>query len=194
MLSAPFAQAFITPSLARTTIVHAPTQTSQAPVAIPSCSRSQSAVVLKARDDDEVPFELRVLSLAPYTLPFLDGVEKGANIYRLVPGLNQAVYGTLGPILSLWDGPFLSFGFFLGLTFLSRNPELPRYLRFNMQQAVLLDISLIIGSLLESLLKFSVGNSDAFTNFIFYCWFTSLAYCAGSNLVGVAPNQIPGVR
>mmetsp|Transcript_17434 Transcript_17434/g.22614 ORF Transcript_17434/g.22614 Transcript_17434/m.22614 type:complete len:175 (+) Transcript_17434:125-649(+) len=111
--------------------------------AAPSISKQNT--VMMAADDDEMPFEDRIFSLLPYMLPILDGVEFGTFIYQRFPAYKMAVIGILGTPMAIFRAiPFSTLIFFFGLSFLSRNPNISRTVRFNMQQAILLDIALII--------------------------------------------------
>ncbi|CAM9261617.1 unnamed protein product [Phaeothamnion confervicola] len=105
---------------------------------------------MKKEAGTDVDIADRLLSTLPYALPFLDGVDYGRYIYALAPGLGEAVYSVFGSTIALWKGtPLVAFGAFIGLTFLARNQSLPRFVRFNVQQAILLDIGLIICNLFE---------------------------------------------
>merc|ERR1712166_430134 len=73
-----------------------------------------------------------------------DGIFFGKLLFTSVP-----VFGALClPILqasAAFDSiPFSGLIFFIGLSSMSRNPGLSRFLRFNLQQAILLDIAFII--------------------------------------------------
>lgn len=101
-------------------------------------------------------FDMLTLEQAclPYVLPILDGIETGKNVYEVFPVVGQVLYGVFGSTLAVFTNvPFLSFGVFIALTFAARNQELPRLVRFSIQQAILLDIGLIIFGLLAGITK-----------------------------------------
>ncbi|KAG5180577.1 hypothetical protein JKP88DRAFT_349485 [Tribonema minus] len=143
--------------------------------------------------DDSAPFEARLLACFPYILPVLDGVGSGRNVYAAVPAVGEAVYGVLGPALAIWNGvPFLGFGVFLAFTFAARNTELSRLVRFSLQQAILIDIALIVLGLLENVTKaVAPGGADVFATLQFYILISAVAYSLVSNLQGKEPNEIP---
>ena len=92
--------------------------------------------------------------------------------------------------------PFGSFIVFLGLSSASRNPELPRFVRFSMQQAVLLDIALIFPQLFQQLfgglkVQFPQELVEPSASFVFLFIAVSILYSCGSNALGKQPNQIP---
>lgn len=91
----------------------------------------------------------RILSCVPYIVPLLDGDRYGRFLFYQVPLLGLFDNILLGPFKLIYGTiPFAQLIFFIGLSVLSRNPEIPRPIRFNMQQALLLDIALIFPSLL----------------------------------------------
>ena len=91
----------------------------------------------------------RILSCMPYIVPLLDGDRYGRFLFYQIPILGLADDILLGPFKLIYGTiPFAQLIFFIGLSVLSRNPEIPRPVRFNMQQALLLDIALIFPSLL----------------------------------------------
>eukprot|EP00612_Vaucheria_litorea_P002050 CAMPEP_0171458198 /NCGR_PEP_ID=MMETSP0945-20130129/3976_1 /TAXON_ID=109269 /ORGANISM="Vaucheria litorea, Strain CCMP2940" /LENGTH=163 /DNA_ID=CAMNT_0011983965 /DNA_START=166 /DNA_END=657 /DNA_ORIENTATION=+ len=144
-------------------------------------------------NDDGVPIGARMLSCFPYILPILDGINSGRNIYEIYPEVKDSIYGVLGSTLALWNGiPFLGFGVFLAFTFAARNQELPRLVRFSLQQAIIIDITLIVFGLLGDLTKaVSPGASAVLTNTEFYFLVSSIFYCFIRNLQGKEPNEIP---
>jgi hypothetical protein len=146
------ASGFLSPSPARSAIGRGSTT-----------RRNSAAVRMMASKKDEVEVPDRLLSVVPYALPFFDGLDYGEGLFRVVPELREAVYAVFGSCLGIWhDLPFASFVYFLIVTVLARNPNLPRFIRFNMQQAVLLDVGLIVFGLVEGAVKFvSPGGAGA---------------------------------
>jgi len=140
----------------------------------------------------------RIVSCLPYLLPLLDGDRYGRFIFALVPFLGTVDAIVLGPFHLLYTAiPFGQFLAFIGLSILSRNPNISRPVRYNMQQALLLDILLIFPSLLGRLA--GIGGSmmlprilvESGSNFIFYVLVATVGYSLFSNLTGKIPNQIP---
>jgi hypothetical protein len=142
----------------------------------------------------------RILSCLPYLLPMIEGDRYGRFIYARFPPLGMADAIVLGPLESIFYSiPFLGFAIFLGMTVLSRQTEtIPRSIRFNLQQAVLIDIALIFPSLLGQVVG---GGSwvpralaEPASNFVFYFVIFSVGYSIFSNLVlGKQPKQIPWI-
>lgn len=146
--------------------------------------------------DEEMSGSDRIKSCIPYMLPILDGDHWGRFIYQRIPPLNIADQILIQPLLNFYDSiPFLGLGIFLLLSFGSRNPALPRSVRFNAQQAVLIDIALIFPEIIEAV---SPGNMPRFivepaSNFVYYAYVSAVLYSIGSNLSGKKPNQIPWI-
>jgi len=89
-----------------------------------------------------------------YLLPWSAALPFGQSLDNLFPALQWLVLPAL-PVLMLERGvPFGGFLLFLVL-FLAvvRNPQVPYFLRFNVLQAILLDIVLVVVSLAFQLLR-----------------------------------------
>lgn len=147
---------------------------------------------------NEVMGKDRILSCLPYLLPLLEGDSYGRYIFRAFPPLGLADALLLGPFHLIYETiPFSGLIFFFGLSILSRNADISRSVRFNMQQAVILDIGLIFPSLLGQLIGLGGGSFlprvlvESGNNFIFYCLVASVGYSLFSNATGKLPNGIP---
>ena len=146
------------------------------------------------QDDSELNGTDRLFACLPYIVPLLDGDQFGRFIYMRIPPLKMFEQIFLGPFIRLDDTiPFFGFGLFLGLVFLSRNTGISRGVRFNMQQAILIDIALIFPELIGSAMS---KNTPMFliepaTNFVYYAYVASIGYSIFSNLSGKTPRGIP---
>lgn len=128
----------------------------------------------------------RILAVLPYIVPLLDGASFAPAQDPWIPLMQVAqLYYSI---------PFGTLGFFIALSVLSQNFDLPYALRFNMRQAIMLDITISLPSLLSSLVAFltqSSGFPQELNTLVFYIALLSIVYCAGANLVGVLPKGIP---
>jgi len=105
-----------------------------------------------------------------------------------IAGAKRQLELNLNTFLSLHSQPSCS-------SLRSSQTGLSRFVRFNIQQAILIDIALIFpslfGSAADALPRYLVEPA---TNFVFYAFATSIVYCFVSNLVlGKEPNEIPVV-
>lgn len=140
-------------------------------------------------------------SILPYLFPLMDGLQYGrflfandeSNPFVIALVLLYALYRKI---------PFSGFVAFFTLNFLSNNPRLNRLVRFNMQQAIFLDIALFFPGLLSGVYTLVLkqigvdtgpGFAEIFSDVIFGTLLVSLAYCIGSSLFGVAPDKLPGI-
>eukprot|EP00591_Stephanopyxis_turris_P001886 CAMPEP_0195522616 /NCGR_PEP_ID=MMETSP0794_2-20130614/20954_1 /TAXON_ID=515487 /ORGANISM="Stephanopyxis turris, Strain CCMP 815" /LENGTH=223 /DNA_ID=CAMNT_0040652413 /DNA_START=163 /DNA_END=834 /DNA_ORIENTATION=- len=159
-------------------------------------SREIHPLMMWNNDDDSITGRDRIASCIPYALPLLDGDQFGRFIYQRIPILGMLDSIFIAPLASLYHSiPFLGLGLFVLLSFGSRNPNLSRGVRYNMQQAILIDIALIFPELFGSL-GGSAASMPRFvvepaTNFIYYCLVAAVLYSVVSNLSGKKPNQIP---
>jgi uncharacterized membrane protein len=102
----------------------------------------------------DTPLWQRPLAVLAYLLPWSAALPFGQSLDNLFPALQWLVLPAV-PVLMLERGvPFGSFLLFLVL-FLAvvRNPQVPYFLRFNVLQAILLDIVLVVLSLAFQLLR-----------------------------------------
>jgi uncharacterized membrane protein len=102
----------------------------------------------------DIPLWQRPLAVLAYLLPWSAALPFGQSLDNLFPALQWLVLPAL-PVLMLERGvPFGGFLLFLVL-FLAvvRNPQVPYFLRFNVLQAILLDIVLVVLSLAFQLLR-----------------------------------------
>lgn len=141
----------------------------------------------------------KIISILPYLFPLMDGLQYGrfllsadgadANPFIVILALLYGLYRSI---------PFSGFAAFFALNFLSGNPSLNRLIRFNMQQAIFIDIALFFPSLIIGLGGIVTGGGgltgaagELFADVIFGTLLLVLAYCAGSSLLGQEPNNIP---
>ena len=102
----------------------------------------------------DIPLWQRPLAVLAYLLPWSAALPFGQSLDNLFPALQWLVLPAL-PVLMLERGvPFGGFLLFLVL-FLAvvRNPQVPYFLRFNVLQAILLNIVLVVLSLAFQLLR-----------------------------------------
>jgi hypothetical protein len=147
-------------------------------------------------EDDELVGSARVKACIPYILPLLDGDQFGSYMYERIPILGMMDDILLGfSVQTFQNVPFLGIGLFLLLSLgTMRNTELPRVLRFNAQQAILIDVALIIPQLFgEALAGEDIPRylMEPATNLVYYSYMSMILYSITSNLRGKKPDSIP---
>ena len=149
-------------------------------------------------NDEELRGTDRFKACVPYILPMLDGDQFGYYIYDRIPPLGFVNEITIGPLANLYHSiPFLGIGLFLALTLGTRfNTDMDRNVRFNAQQAALIDVCLIFPELISSgFVENPVPRyiSEPCANFVWYAYVAAVGYSIWSNLRGRKPDQIPYV-
>lgn len=92
-----------------------------------------------------MPIWQRLLAALAYLLPWSDALPFAQGLYQLVPGLQWLTLPALPLKLIQQSVPFGGFLLFLVLFLLVvRNPQVPYSIRFNVLQAILLDIVLVL--------------------------------------------------
>ncbi|KAJ6853499.1 putative protein TIC 20-v, chloroplastic [Iris pallida] len=100
-----------------------------------------------------VPSVDRLVAAAAYTLPFLNALPYGRFLFSRYPVLSVPVSPFFPLLSALHSVPFAGFVAFFALYLgVVRNPSLPRFVRFNSMQAVVLDVLLALPSLLQRVL------------------------------------------
>ena len=108
----------------------------------------------------EIPLWQRLLGLLAYLLPWSDALSFGRELYNLFPWIAYLALPATPVLLLERSIPFGGFLLFLVLFLVVvRNPNVPYYLRFNVLQASLLDILLVVLALAFNVLLSPLGNS-----------------------------------
>ena len=108
----------------------------------------------------DIPLWQRLLGLLAYLLPWSDDLSFGSELYNLFPWISYLALPATPVLLLERSIPFGGFLLFLVLFLVVvRNPNVPYYLRFNVLQAILLDILLVVLALAFNVLLSPLGNS-----------------------------------
>lgn len=148
-------------------------------------------------DEGDIRGPDRIKSCIPYVLPLIDGDSFGKYIYERVPPLEMLDYVFLRPIMEVFQAvPFLTILLFMAFALGPRLTNQTREVRFNAQQAILIDVVLIIPQLIgeavaEADAKLPRGVVEPCSNFVWYAYVSMVVYCVVSNLRGRKPDQIP---
>lgn len=148
-------------------------------------------------EGDELVGQDRIKACIPYVLPLLDGDAFGAYIYDRIPPLKFLHELLLAPLVSIFDNiPFLAIILFIILSIGTRNTDgMTRMVRFNAQQAVLIDVVLIVPTWMASVMERTGGVprvwDEAGCNFVYYALMSAILYSIFSNLNGKKPDGIP---
>ncbi|KAL3928442.1 MAG: hypothetical protein SGBAC_012650 [Bacillariaceae sp.] len=148
--------------------------------------------------DDEIEGIDKFKSCVPYMLPLLDGEIFGKYIYERIPPLGFLDSLFIGPLYESYSQvPFFSTIIFIGLTLGTRgNTDMSRNLRFNAQQACLIDIALIGPEIIgdgfngEDIPRWL---QEPCMNFVWYFYMSMVLWSIFKNLQGKKPNQIPWI-
>eukprot|EP00930_Biecheleria_cincta_P095228 TRINITY_DN87212_c0_g1_i1.p1 TRINITY_DN87212_c0_g1~~TRINITY_DN87212_c0_g1_i1.p1 ORF type:complete len:432 (+),score=78.52 TRINITY_DN87212_c0_g1_i1:40-1296(+) len=155
----------------------------------------------------------RLGSVLAYTLPTIDSLRFAAPVAKdmeaLKPFFNAVVLDVqVLDQVSYGLAPLMLFLVFQGL---ANNTDIPKLLRFNLRQSVLLTVALFIPGILGSLATFAarlltgstdqwgewhpgslpVSISDPCNAFVFIVTLACILYSSVSSLLGAAPTAIP---
>eukprot|EP00980_Cylindrotheca_fusiformis_P016417 scaffold4891_cov140-Cylindrotheca_fusiformis.AAC.14 len=157
-------------------------------------------MIISIINEDEPTTSDKILSVTPYLLPLLDSLQFAAYFAIKNPDnqLAQTAAVAYGVYRSIPLGGFLSF---VALSYLSTNPTLNRLVRFNMQQAIFLDIALFVPGLLSFLVGIGAAYNSSLTppmeaveyasDAVVLAMLGSVAYASISSLLGKTPDKLP---
>ncbi|GMH48433.1 hypothetical protein TL16_g00287, partial [Triparma laevis f. inornata] len=142
----------------------------------------------------------KLLSTLPYLFPLMDGLQYGRF---LLQGEDNVLVNAIALVYVVYRQiPFSGFVAFFALNFLAGNPKLNRLVRWNLQQAIFVDIALIFPGLLSGIARAglpAIGVTlpaafmETFDDATFVALLGVLGYCVVSSLLGREPGGIPFV-
>jgi hypothetical protein len=144
----------------------------------------------------------KILSILPYLLPLMDGLQYGRFLIGAENGINNPLITAVALLYVFYRSiPFSGFVAFFALNILSGNLKINRLIRFNMQQAIFLDFALFFPGLLlgasqilgQVMTGVSVTPSivEAGYDAVFFSMLGIFAYVTISSLLGITPDKLP---
>lgn len=151
-------------------------------------------------NDKEPSGTEKIVSILPYLFPLLDGLQFGRFLVN--ENADNPLVVLIAILYALYRAiPFGGFIAFLTLNFLTGNPGINKLIRFNMQQAIFLDIALFFPGLLAALYAVVVQGiggvqipqavTEIGSDAVFFTLLATLGYCTISSLLGKTPDKIP---
>jgi hypothetical protein len=154
---------------------------------------------LNLLNDREPTTSDKLVSVLPYLLPLLDSLQFGR--FLLVENPDNPLVIILSVIYGLYRAvPFGGLVAYFALSTLSSNPNINRLVRFNMQQAINLDIALFFPSLLGAAaaligsgagFEIPPGVAELGSDVIFGTLLLTVVYASASSLLGITPDKVP---
>jgi len=150
-------------------------------------------------DDGKIKGADRIFACIPYLLPLLDGDHFGRYIYQRISVLGTANAVLIQPLERIYEQiPFGSVIFFFALTLGTRaaGGRLSKGVKFNAQQAALIDIFLVFPELAGAVtggMNLPMSVMEPSSTFVFYTYMAMCLYSIQANIRGIKPNQIPVV-
>lgn len=159
---------------------------------------SITSCFLWSQDDQELVGPDRFRACVPYLLPLLDGERFGRYIYERVPPLGFLDSLFVGTLYNFYKGvPFFGLILFVAFTLGIRgNSDMPRTVRYNAQQAALIDVALVIPELIGAAFEGEDMPRELVEPCMTFVWYTYMAmvlYSIVANLQGKKPDQIPWI-
>mmetsp|Transcript_15904 Transcript_15904/g.36824 ORF Transcript_15904/g.36824 Transcript_15904/m.36824 type:complete len:392 (-) Transcript_15904:114-1289(-) len=150
-------------------------------------------------NDKEPTNSDKFLSILPYLFPLFDSLQFGR--YFFMENADNLFLGLVGLVYAAYRSiPFSGFAAFIALNTLSNNPGLNKLIRFNMQQAIFVDIALFFPGLLAAIIAAIAGGAGvkipeavnaAGSTAIFAAVILTILYASISSALGIKPDKIP---
>jgi hypothetical protein len=141
----------------------------------------------------------KIVSALPYLFPLLDSLQFGR--FLLAEHTDNPVVNILGLLYTVYRSiPLSGLLAYFGLTFLSSKPTINKLVRFNLEQAVFVDIALILPGLLAAATGFIAsgagfeipsGVAELGSDAVFGALLLTIAYASVSSALGITPDKIP---
>jgi hypothetical protein len=141
----------------------------------------------------------KIVSALPYLLPLLDGLQFGR--FLLADNSDNPVVNILGLLYTVYRSiPLSGFLAYLGINWLSADLKLNKLVRFNMQQAIFVDIALFLPGLLAAAsgliasgagFELPPGVTELGSDAVFVALLLTIAYASVSSALGITPDKIP---
>ncbi|CAM9663215.1 unnamed protein product [Discosporangium mesarthrocarpum] len=141
----------------------------------------------------------KALSALPYLLPVMDLLSYAGHLFTAYP--DQFAWAQpLVVLLSIYRAiPFSGFASFLGISLAANNPTVNKLVRFNLRQAINLDIALLLPGIVGALSTLAAGDDAArleplgqiSSDLVVLVGLAAMAYSVGSSALGIFPNKIP---
>jgi len=145
--------------------------------------------------NDDRSFGTRAWAALPYLMPLFDQLQSALPLAAVVPSL-KPLFGLLSTPFALYaaapfGAQFLWFVFFL----VANNRRLPRLVRYSLQQAVLLDVTYFVLSVLATVVYSAVGGmgtaEESIGGWLYSVLFATIVYCFVCCALGRDPDGIP---
>lgn len=145
--------------------------------------------------DDSTPWSERVFGALPYLLPLMDAIVYGDGQYimRQFPTITSIGLLPIIPFVQIYAQfirliPFAGLILFMGLFFaVVRNENISRFIRFNVLQAILLDLILMVCNLVLPIISQGIQLellTETLFNTIFLGVFATFAYSVFKTVQG----------
>ena len=148
-------------------------------------------------EPDRPPLVERCAAVAVYSLPLADGFEYGSALYNSIPGLYELAHFVVAPYITAFHMiPFSGLLYFLAFSYFVHSSSLSRFVTFNIQQALFLDMVLLVPYLFPEAQNWllHVGGPLPLTLLrltLFWLTASVLAHAALSNVKGDLPDKVP---
>lgn len=143
----------------------------------------------------------RILAGLPYLFPLLDALPYGRAIIEHFQLQYNPIFAIFAFLFTIYQSvPFSGLIAFFSLNVLTNNLRLNRLIRFNIQQAILLDIALIFPGIIGSVVTFAakglgfavpVEIANAASSALFLTFVALFLYGVGTSWLGVEGDGIP---
>jgi hypothetical protein len=164
--------------------------------------QERKAALLEIVNDGPPTISDRWVSIIPYLVPLFDSFQYGPKFLMNLEA--NPLTTLLASLYVLYENiPFSGLVAFLALSFIANNTRLNRLIRFNIQQAIYIDIALIVPSILSGVITIGAPYAgislspeliELSSTTTFLAFAAMLLYSLASSIFfGQLPNKIPWI-
>jgi len=158
---------------------------------VASMKEELGSVFASEVDGEDRSLGTRIVASLVYILPLMDGFQFGLPLLEIFPAAVPFVK-LIFPLLMLKNSiPFGTFIFLILFQAQARNGDLPQILRFNLAQAVVLDVLFIIPDFFMSIISMDLPTSSLVALFVLL--FGVMVYSVTLTLLGKVPDGLGGI-
>ncbi|CAM9640001.1 unnamed protein product [Choristocarpus tenellus] len=141
----------------------------------------------------------RALSALPYLLPVLDVLSYAGHLFSSHPELFGWAQPFLGLLAVYQSIPFSGLAAYFMVQVAANNPSVNKLVRFNLRQAINLDIALLLPGVLGAFAAAAAGIDayklvplgQAGADVVVVAVLAAVAYSVGTSSLGIFPNKLP---
>jgi hypothetical protein len=163
-------------------------------------AETRLAIISESINEKEPTKTEKALSVLPYLFPLMDSLQFGGHLLEAHQD-NPLVLGLANLFVLYRSAPLAAFAVYAVLSTVSDNLKINKLIRFNMKQAIYLDIALFVPAIIATIGAFVAGGGGGVEippevvglgqDAAFITMLSLIGYSSVSSLLGATPDKVP---